>query len=83
MVEPGCERDKSDPNKAHCWCDTEMCNTDIMLNVANYSALKGSSTAKRTRDHKGGKESGASQLNIHVISKVLLGFLVITTRLLL
>ena len=32
-----CFRDKKDANTAYCHCNANMCNTDIMSNVTQYS----------------------------------------------
>ena len=32
-----CFRDKKDTNEAYCHCSENMCNTDIMSNVTQYS----------------------------------------------
>ena len=76
MVKSGCEQDKSDPKKAHCWCDTAMCNSHIMLNVTAYAKVESSSTESSTSDGNDDTKSASTKHNIYIIFEVIMGFMV-------
>ena len=47
-MKSSCGMDDLEQNKANCYCDTEMCNTNVMLNVGDYSNGDESSTTATT-----------------------------------
>ena len=63
VKESRCERDNSNKYKAYCYCDNDMCNTNVMTNVSDYKTTYDdtSTTEKITRDNVIARQNTASR----------------------
>ena len=63
VKESMCKRDNSNRYKAYCYCDNDMCNTNVMTNVSDYKTTfdDTSTTEKITRDNVIARQNTASR----------------------